>query len=290
VKQVLARPPGLRPYPFFVHDKDDAFISNRIAKSGVWEPFESTLMLGLLDRSDQFIDVGANIGWYAMAAAARVGAAGLVVAIEPDLDNFAVLEANIGKNAAPVMPVRCALGSAPGRGTMQISCTNKGDQRVRDFTATRDSVEVAGSVRIETLDDVLGQLEGFDIRKLRVIKIDVQGFEAEVLKGAKGLLSELPERAFIFLEFEPLLLKDNSKSACADLIDLIAATRREVFQLCRPIRKLRRCTTDDLLNFAEGGDGSADLVIAHRSQLSALRSTLPLGSRLLSHWQLLPRS
>ena len=288
VKQVTARPPGTPPYPFFVHEKDDAFISNRIARTGVWEPFESTMMLGLLKPLDQFIDVGANIGWYAVAAATRVGMGGHVIAIEPDGDNFKLLEANIAHNTGvSITPFRCAVGSAQGRGTMSASSTNKGDQRVRNFVDGGEPSQSADTVRVETLDSLLEQTERFDIHKLRVIKIDVQGFEADVLKGAAHLLTRLPARAVIFLEFEPSLLRDNSQSSCQDLIDLIASIHRDVFQICRPLRRLRRLTMSDLAEFAKAENASADLIIAHHSQAHDLRSTLPMIPRLLSHrqWQ-----
>jgi FkbM family methyltransferase len=284
VKQVTARPPGTSPYPFFVHEKDDAFISNRIARTGVWEPFESTMMLGLLKPLDQFIDVGANIGWYALAAAARVGAGGHVIAIEPDSDNFKLLEANVAQNSSvSITPFRCAVGSAQGRGIMSASRTNKGDQRVRNSVDGTQPAHSADTVRIETLDSLLERTERFDIDRLRVIKIDVQGFEADVLKGAAQLLSRLPARVLIFLEFEPSLLRDNSPSSCQDLIDLVASIRRDVFQICRPLRRVRRLAVSDLVDFEQAGNASADLIIAHHSQVGDLRSTLPMIPRLLSH-------
>jgi FkbM family methyltransferase len=287
VRQVIARPPGLPSYPFFVHDKDDAFISTRIARTGMWEPFESTMMLRLLSCSDQFIDIGANIGWYAVAAAVRVGATGHVIAIEPDGDNFALLEANIKAaiSGVSVAPVNCGLGSAGGHGTLNASSTNKGDQRVRNFVSDDEPTQSAGTVRIETLDGVLERQAPFEVHKLRIIKIDVQGFEAEVLKGSTRLLSKLPERTIIFLEFEPLLLKDNSKSACRDLIDLIASVDRAIFQICRPVRRLRRLAVADLVGFAADGNSAADLIIAHRSQFGDLRAAMPFFPRFLSRRQ-----
>jgi len=283
MKQVTAKPPGLAAFPFFVHEKGDAFISTRIAETGVWEPFESVMMLGLLSPSDHFIDIGANIGWYAIAAAVRVGRAGHVVAFEPDGDNFALLEANIKqRQGISITPLRCALGAARGRATLKISGNNKGDQRVRNFEAAVGGAQAADSVSIETLDDVLAGMPLFDLDKLRIIKIDVQGFEAEVLKGSGHLLSRLPQRTIIFLEFEPLLLRDNSQTACQEVIELIASTNRDIFQICRPLRRLRKLAVSDLRALAASREASADLIIVHRSQLDGLRSTLPLIPRFLS--------
>ena len=283
MKRVTAKPPGLAAFPFYVHEEGDAFISSRIAETGVWEAFESIMLLGLLSPADQFIDIGANIGWYAISAAARVGSAGHVVAFEPDIGNFALLEANIKqRQGISITPLRCALGAARGRATLKVSKTNKGDQRVRDFEAAVDGAQSADSVNIETLDEVLEGMALFDIDRLRIIKIDVQGFEAEVLKGSARLLSRLPERTIIFLEFEPSLLRDNSQTACQEVIELIASMDRDIFQICRPLRRLRKLAVSDLRGLAASKDATADLIIAHRSQLGDLRSTLPLIPRLLS--------
>ena len=289
VKEVIARPPNMESFAFFVHEKDDIRISRRITRTGVWEPFESIMMLGLLEVSDQFIDIGANIGWYTIAAARRVGQMGHVIAIEPDAVNFALLEANIARDrSVSVTAVRCALGSAPGRATINSSSDNKGDHRVRHFTPLGHGTgEGAVSIAVESLDDLIERIPQFDLARLRIIKIDVQGFEADVLSGARRLLSRLPERTLLFVEFDPLLLRDNHPASCEEMITLMGSINREIFKICRPLWRLRRLGAGDLERLALTG-GMSDLIVAHESQIHCLREVLPLIPRILSGRELAP--
>ena len=67
-----------------VHGERDRFVSRRIREEGVWEPYETSLVLAMLRPGDVFVDVGANIGYFTILAASAVGAQGMVFAFEPD--------------------------------------------------------------------------------------------------------------------------------------------------------------------------------------------------------------
>ena len=82
----------------YVHGEQDQFVSRRIREHGVWEPYETSLVLRLLQPGDVFVDVGANIGYFSVLAASLVGDAGKVFAFEPDPDNFQLLCANAELN------------------------------------------------------------------------------------------------------------------------------------------------------------------------------------------------
>jgi len=298
MEQVIAKPPGLKPFPFFIHEAADKFISRRIRRTGVWEPFESALFLNLLGSGDQVIDVGANIGWYAVSAGRRVAEQGHVFAFEPYTTNFALLSANVRAGELRwVTAEKAALGRGSGAATMQHSADNQGDHRVRSFVAHASAAsEPAGEpaanglppicaqdIRVVALDDYLAQSPHFDLDKLRVVKIDVQGFENEVLQGASGLLSSLPRRAIIFIEFDPVLLRDNDPAACGKLIDALLSLRREVFAISRPIWRLKRLSATDLQDAASPGLSRCfDLVVAHPESFDELRKALPGIPRILS--------
>jgi FkbM family methyltransferase len=118
-----------------------------------------------------FVDVGANIGTYAIWAA-ESGAD--VIALEPAEDTFALLLENVALNGYPVNVVRAAAGSACG---------------TAQFTSGRDCVnhlDPKGSVQtaVVTIDSLI---EG---RTVAGMKVDVEGFELDVLRGCERALSE----------------------------------------------------------------------------------------------------
>jgi FkbM family methyltransferase len=130
----------------------------------------------LLDPGDVFVDVGANVGSYSIWAA-ELGAA--VVALEPAEDTFELLLENISINDYQVTAIRASAGSACGvtRFTVGQDCVNRLDPR---GSAGVPTVQV----EMVTVDSIIGD------RFVRGMKVDVEGFEIEVLRGCERALSE----------------------------------------------------------------------------------------------------
>ena len=284
MQRVSARPPGLEKFPFFVHDSNDVHISEKIRRRGVWEQFETQLLLGLLREHEQILDIGANIGWYTVAAARRVGAAGRVFAFEPDARNFSILSANVWQSGLPcVTAERLALGRETGTGSLRASADNQGDRRVRDFRKSTHDKPAGNDISIVALDDYLAGNPHFDLARLRILKMDVQGFEHEVLCGARSLLANLPRSAVCFIEFDPKLLADHSADACDGFIEALAALNRRMYAICRPVWRLRALSIADLHSAAHSQTARChDLVIAHEDALPDLQRALPPIPRMLS--------
>jgi FkbM family methyltransferase len=280
---VSARPPGLERFAFFVHDGNDVHISEKIRRRGVWEQFETQLLLALLREGDQILDIGANIGWYTVAAARRVGPTGHVFAFEPDANNFAILAANVRQSGLScVSAERLALGRESGTGSLRPSTDNQGDLRVRDFR--RSAAKPSGNeIAVMALDNYLQASSRFDIARLRIVKMDVQGFEHEVLCGARSLLTNLPRGTVCFIEFDPKMLADHAGGACEGFIQTLAALGRRLFVIRRPVWRLQALSIGDLRTAADPrAQQCYDLVVAHDEALPDLRRALPLIPRLLS--------
>lgn len=120
---------------------------------------------------DLFIDVGANIGSYAIWAADM---AAEVIALEPAEDTFALLLENIELNGHPITAIRAAAGAACG--TVRLTSG-------RDTVNRIDPNGPAESVMV-TIDSVI------ENRTVAGMKIDVEGFEIEVLRGCERALAE----------------------------------------------------------------------------------------------------
>jgi FkbM family methyltransferase len=124
-----------------------------------------------------FVDVGANVGTYAMVLARHVGANGSVIAIEPHPVTFARLSFN---NAASgftqVNLVAAAAGPADGELMIETDGDNLGASHIVTGAAARDAIRVP-SWRLQRI------LEEAGVSKIDALKIDVEGFEDRVLTG-----------------------------------------------------------------------------------------------------------
>ena len=139
-----------------------------------------------------YIDVGAHVGSYAMLGALAVGPTGRVLAFEPDEANRSRLERHVRLNNLPNVEVfDHGLGNASGNVSMvRPVATNSG--MTRD-ARTGESPDF--SMQVKRLDDVADSLSG---SRVSVMKIDVEGAEIEVVRGASRLIKS--EQPFIVFE------------------------------------------------------------------------------------------
>ena len=215
--------PGLgRPLQLHLHGEQDQFVSRRIRAEGIWEPFETALMMRLLHRGDVFVDVGANIGYFSVLAASVVGDTGRVIAFEPDPENFQLLQANIELNAQQhcITAVEAALSEADGAGLLYLSEDNLGDHQVYAADETRASVPVT----LYQGSDYLGSL----IQRIDVLKIDTQGSEYRVIAGLLPLLSQLQRCPRIIIELTPHSLREAGASG-RQLIEALATLQQPMW-------------------------------------------------------------
>lgn len=167
----------------------------------------------LLAPGDLFVDVGSNVGTYALWAA---DAGATVIAIEPGPTTAQRLRENVGLNDLPITVLECALAAKPGSMLLSrgLDTTN---HLLLDSGATGDCVEV------ETLDNVVGE------RTVAGMKIDVEGAERLVLEGARAALSSGRIRA-MQIEWNSLShqVLGESRKPISDLLQGFG------FRFCRP--------------------------------------------------------
>jgi FkbM family methyltransferase len=146
---------------------------------GLMEYSDMAFVLHLLRPGDLFVDVGANVGSYTILACAVAGASGC--AIEPVPATFGRLVENMRINHldAAVQCVNVGIGSAPG--TLRFSSDmDVGNRALADGEQRAGGIEVPAT----TLDAVLAG------RSPRLVKIDVEGYEAAVVGGAAATLRD----------------------------------------------------------------------------------------------------
>lgn len=163
-----------------------------VAVLGERDPDIMRLLRRHVRTGDVVFDVGANIGTYTLPLARAVGAAGLVVAFEPNRPTRACLRANVrAAHAAQVVVVAAAAGPALGRVTLVSPNENLGEVHVRP--------DAAGSIAMTTLDVEAARLR---VVEASFIKLDIEGFELEALRGAEHVLRASP-RLLVQTELVP---------------------------------------------------------------------------------------
>jgi FkbM family methyltransferase len=170
-----------------------------------------------LRPGDTYVDVGAHIGFYVSLALRAIGPSGRVIAFEPLAENFDKLSASVREVADRYPNVelhRVAVGSVAGNATLFAPADEWEHQSYRASLVAAGSRAPSGDVPVVSLDDALGRLS------CRLLKIDVEGYEIEVLRGAASFLSDgLPEA--IVIELNPPALEAAGRST-AELVALLS--------------------------------------------------------------------
>lgn len=164
---------------------------------GQWEPAISRWVRGYVRPGDVVVDVGANVGWYTLLAARLVGPTGRVIAVEASPTIAARLRENVAMNpaVAPRVTVcECAAGDRHGVVPVYLAdAENTGKTSLH--AASGAAAEC--TVPIRPLADILA---GVELHRVRIIKIDVEGAEPQVIAGLLPVAAGLPAGAAVLVE------------------------------------------------------------------------------------------
>ncbi len=178
-----------------VHEQSES-ISNVLRHHFTWQRQLTQFIAQVLRPGDVFVDIGANLGYFTLVAANAVGRSGCVHAFEPEPRNFALLQRNVVLNSfSHVACHQMAIGARSSAATLHLSGANLGAHSLMDKQDLGDGI----TVPLKTLVDALAN----ESRPLRMIKIDIQGLEMDVLKGMEGRLAPQQPRPEIVMEFSP---------------------------------------------------------------------------------------
>jgi FkbM family methyltransferase len=198
-------------------DLGDPYVSGACLR-GAYEPGETRFLDRFVDTGATFVDIGANIGWFTLRAAARVGPTGRVIAFEPRTATSANLVASVEDNGFSewVEVHRVALGAAAGRqfiGTNEAARNPGGTWFLPDAEMVerfRSAGAMVQETRVETLDEVIGG------RTVDVIKIDVEGAEPLIFSAGRETLRA--SRPLIMSEINQPALAAVSRMSAMDYI------------------------------------------------------------------------
>lgn len=152
-----------------------------------WEGHLGGQLFPNLKDHTVFFDLGANVGYYSILASARL-TAGKVVAVEPNPEILPVLRGNVALNRADNIVVEpVALGARRGTVNVTFDATEPGASHIS---------ETGASVQMVTLDDLTARHGAPDY-----IKIDVEGFEGDIIHG--GMRTFETTSTYAFMEFSP---------------------------------------------------------------------------------------
>lgn len=190
----------------------ETFLGNDLSRclliDGCFEPNEIYWLSTVLRPGQTVIDVGANEGLYSLFAAACVGPAGRVIAVEPSSREVARLRANLKLNPRLRVDVeQIGLSRAPGEALLNVaSATHAGHNTLGTFAYEGIDAALPERITLTTLDHLAGRLDHVDL-----IKIDVEGAELAVLEGAVQTLQR--HRPVILFELLDTALKQQGASA-----------------------------------------------------------------------------
>ncbi|WP_447038290.1 FkbM family methyltransferase [Streptomyces sp. DSM 118878] len=198
----------------FACDSRD-LIQRFISLYGVWEPHMTRWLQSRLGPGDTFIDVGANIGYFAVLGSRLVGGTGHVVAIEASPGFHDRVLRHVELNGCDnVRAVNAAVSDSHKTLTFVLASShNMGANSIVPYDGPAES---SFDMAARPLPDILDEEE---LTRARVIKIDVEGAEGGVIRGLAPALGRLRTDVEIAVEVTP-----DRMAALGDSIDELMST------------------------------------------------------------------
>jgi len=182
-----------------------------------WAPI---FVLGkILKKGQTIIDVGANQGEYSLWAVKHAGQNGKVIAFEPMDGLFEQLKTNFSLNPSyqkALIPIKTGLSDKPGQ--LNLYGKEGDNEGVNTMFPTESHTVLIQEIKLDTLDN---QLQELNCKGIDLIKVDVEGAELQVLKGALQTLKQ----------HRPYLMIEINKEACL----AGGYEPEEIFELLRPL-------------------------------------------------------
>jgi FkbM family methyltransferase len=187
-------------------------VASPIIEGRPYEPHVVAAIRRLLKPGMVFVDVGASIGYLSLVAAHEVGKEGKVICFEPDLYNCKLLYLSAKANGFANVEIYPFAIADTSRNVIFDSM--QGNGVISDFDVNLESTPMRFVVRAMSLDQVLR-----DEESIHLLKMDVEGAEYMVLRGAANMLKQ--HRPVIISEFSPAGLRNVSGVSGEEFLRLL---------------------------------------------------------------------
>jgi len=243
-----------KPGPMYVY-KNDQFVSKAIRTFGEYCHAEVDIMKMYVEKESMYIDVGVNIGYHALAIQKETGCA--VIGFEPNPTHFLVAGENC-KNL-PIQIYNAALG----RRSETIMMTDVTIDDAGNYGETKQDDN--GTVEAKCV-----ALDSLKVPKISGMKIDVEGFELDVMKGAEKTIDKY--RPVIF--YEALNL---DWTGCFDFLERKGYKQYWVACHNNPIKEDTHIPkVEDHPTIKEFGNGGVTNIVAIPAEKSQIGNLMPV--------------
>ncbi len=178
-------------------------------------------LYSLIEPSNIVFDVGANLGETTLNFAKLIGSKGKVYSFEPDPINYKALQTNLKLNNFNNISLNL-IGLGNTKGKFKIHTLDESNKGMNRIVLTPESNGEYREIEVTTIDTYT---KDNNITKLDLIKIDVEGFEFNVLKGATNSLKMFSPK--LFIELDDQNLRDQ-KSNAQELVSFLMGYGYEI--------------------------------------------------------------
>lgn len=230
-------------------NKYDCCVCYFIRLTGHWDSNEARVINKLVKQDFKIIEVGANFGVHTLNMARLSGKGGKIYAFEgnPKVSKYLKKSVEMNSLEKKVIVYQKAAGEFNGDAFLHVNMKNIGGGYLVNVPSKHDI-----KTEVVRLDDILG------VQKIDLIKIDAEGYEARILKGASKILAANPD-VILCLEWNYKLLNNQG----TDHIDFANSLKAAGFKLWRIGNKLNQeppliaTTYDELIRL-----NSSDIVLS----------------------------
>jgi FkbM family methyltransferase len=239
----------------FYVNTDDRQIVPWIIAGGTWENFVDEIIWEYVQPGMTVIDVGANLGYYTIKMAIKVGPTGRVFSFEPNPQVLPFLTQNIAINGfdgrCTVFPI--GVGDRLGQSELVVNPGCLGGAQMKELSGGGGDCH---RIQLDTLDSRLSQVE-----RISFLKIDAEGYEPLILKGARQILNRSPECAAV------LEVATGAWKRFGSIPELLQPLgRNKVFFAITHQTKIIRMEPEQIEAYADSGNGLAYFLVLPDSQ------------------------